>query len=327
MHKKPSFKNIIITLLTLLPIAYLTYQGMMDTPKTKKSNTQIHILATTSIIADLLKNLVQDIHNHEGKQACIIHTMMKIGTDPHDYTTTIQDGHHCDQADVIFVSGLNLEGTMGHILANLSKTKNVYIATDALASNMIRRDPHHSAGVDPHFWGDIHLVHLVVNYMTVILQQLDPTHALAYAQNAKNYKRKLDQLHQYIETTIRKLPEHKRIIITTHDFLGYLAQRYGLQVHALKQGFSTVSPILARSKDRLADEIIIKKRVKAIFAETSINDKPIQSLVQYCRLKGYHLRISHEPLHADSIGPLHTPAGSYLGMMKHNVDTIVQALL
>jgi len=316
----------VCTLLVIIPIATLIYSSVHTKKDSLKKVDQIHILATTSIVADLLKNIVQGAKNKKGNNAVVIHTLMKVGVDPHSYHATQDDTDRCNEADVIFVSGLNLEGTMGSIFKNLSEIKPVYIVTDVLKESQKRKDTRFSAGLDPHFWGDVRLVSLVVDYIIEILQKLDPYHAKLYTENGKKYQVELNRLYYYIEGKIKELSENRRIVITTHDFLGYFANAHGVNVQAL-QGFTTIREITLKRRKRLT-QTIVKRGVKVIFSEAGrVNDRGVKSLVESCRLAGHDLRISDKSLYSDSIGRLGTGAGSYIGMMKHNVNIIIKELL
>lgn len=325
MKKIILVKTLVCLILIIIPVGIVIYSGTKHAMVDEKKKDQLHILVTTSIIADVVKNIVQGAKNKNGKNTVVIHTLMKVGVDPHAYETTIQDANRCNEADVIFVNGLNLEGNMGYIFANLRQVKSVYVVTDVLKERKIRKDTRFSAGVDPHFWGDVRLMSLVVEYIVEILKEIDPYHAELYAKNGEKYQEALNDLYYYISKKIKQLPQDKRIVITTHDFLGYFADAHGVNVQAL-QGFTTAREItLKRRKDLV--QTIIKKKIKAIFSETGVSDRGVKSLLESCKIADYNLRISDRPLYADSIGPLGSPSGSYIGMMKHNVDTIIEELL
>ncbi|MEM7174012.1 MAG: zinc ABC transporter substrate-binding protein [Bacteroidota bacterium] len=322
MKKSSLLKKILWFGIMIFPIIILIHLSM-DKRQNEKNAGQIRILATTSIIADVLQHIVKGVKGVNGKQMVYIHTMINIGVDPHGYESTPKDAQACNEADVIFVSGLNLEGTMGEIFINFKKIKPVYVATNSLKKHQIRKDEAHSIGVDPHWWCNPKLMIQVVTDMVGILQKLDPAHAQAYAENGQKYIAGLQDLNSYIIKKLKAFPGKKLIIITNHDFLGYFADAYDkVEVRAL-QGFTTASDISLRRRESLTKDII-KNNVKVIFLEQGVNQRGLASLVESCKIKGHRLQISKDPLYGDSIGPLNTSAGTYIGMITHNVNVLTK---
>lgn len=278
-------------------------------------SSRFTIVATTSLLGDVVRNIVQD-------QATVI-TLMGPGVDPHAYQATQQDVGHLFHADIIFYNGLHLEGKMTDILHKLSHRRPVYAAGDAVVSDQRIVDPHFSVGVDPHIWFDIRLWQQVVMYLSDRLQVADPESADQYRENTEKYLKQLDKLHEETWQAVQQIPLENRVLITAHDAFGYFGRAYGVEVRGL-QGISTVSECGLKDVTDLVS-MIVERNIRAIFLETSVPEKPLQSVVEGCRKRGHNLNIGGH-LYSDALGQADTPEGSYYGMMRANVRTIVNAL-
>jgi len=119
------------------------------------------------------------------------------------------------------------------------------------------------------------------------------------------------------------IPESQRILITAHDAFGYFGRAYGLQVKGL-QGVSTASEFGLQDIRQLK-QIIVKNHIKAVFVESSVSPRFIEALVKGVEAEGHPLTIGGE-LYSDAMGLKNSTTGHYIGMVKHNVNTIVSAL-
>jgi manganese/zinc/iron transport system substrate-binding protein len=273
------------------------------------------VVATTSLIGDAVKNIVQD-------HATVI-TLMGPGVDPHAYKATQQDVKHLLNADIVFYNGMHLEGKMADILQKLSKKKPVYAAGEAITPTQQLVDPKFSIGVDPHIWFDVCLWKQVVQHISNQLQAADPEAAIRYQENTACYLQQLDELHQETLQTIQKIPSAHRVLITAHDAFEYFGRAYGMEVRGL-QGISTVSECGLKDVTDLV-RFIIRRNIKAIFLETSVPERPLQAVVEGCKKRGHQV-VAGGYLYSDALGQEGTPEGSYHGMVRANVQTIVNAL-
>jgi manganese/zinc/iron transport system substrate-binding protein len=120
------------------------------------------------------------------------------------------------------------------------------------------------------------------------------------------------------------VPATQRVLITAHDAFAYFGAAYGFQVRGL-QGISTVSEAGARDVSELA-AFIADRRIPAIFVESSVSPRTIEAVQAAVRARGFDVAIGGS-LYSDAMGSAGTPDGTYVGMVRHNVDTIVEALL
>ncbi|NDK55439.1 metal ABC transporter solute-binding protein, Zn/Mn family [Pontibacter fetidus] len=276
---------------------------------------KMYVVTTTGILADAVANIVGD--------AATVEAIMGSGVDPHLYKATQGDLQKLTDADLIVYNGLHLEGKMGEVLAKLSRFKSVVAAADGIPENMLRRSEQFQDSHDPHVWFDVSLWKKVVAHLANELQRKDPKNAKLYAQNATAYLQQLEQLHSYTKQAIASIPKQQRILITAHDAFGYFGDAYDIDVRGL-QGISTVSEFGLQDVSYLVN-FIVQHKVKAVFVESSVSPKAIEAVVVGSRKKGHEIKIGGT-LFSDALGEKGTPAGTYTGMVRQNVNSIVSAL-
>lgn len=272
----------------------------------------IKVVATTGMVGDLVREIGQD--------RVALTTLMETGVDPHLFKATHGDMRQLQQADVIFYNGLHLEGKMHSIFNKMSRMKPVYAVSEQIEkSDLIV----YGTVTDPHIWFDVRLWKQAAKSVLARLVQHDPAHQSFYQTNALAYQQQLSDLHQWVLAQIQQLPEKDRVLITAHDAFGYFGRAYGMEVRAL-QGISTVSEFGLRDIQQLK-QLIVERQIPAVFVESSVPKKFLQALVAGVSESGHELRIGGE-LYSDAMGLPSTPEGTYIGMVKHNVNTIVSAL-
>jgi manganese/zinc/iron transport system substrate-binding protein len=173
-------------------------------------------------------------------------------------------------------------------------------------------------------WFDVGLWMQAGRYVASTLCEVDPTHAETYRENWAGYERTLSELNEYVRDQAARLPPPQRVLITAHDAFNYFGRAYGLEVRGL-QGISTAAEAGARDVQELAT-FISERRIRAIFIESSVPKRNVEAVRSAVRAKGFEVRIGGE-LFSDAMGDPGTPDGTYVGMVRHNIDTIVGALL
>ncbi|MEM6525098.1 MAG: zinc ABC transporter substrate-binding protein [Bacteroidota bacterium] len=279
-----------------------------------ETNTKLSIVTTTGMIADAVKNIV-------GDSAEVI-ALMGSGVDPHLYKATQGDLEKLTDADIIIYNGLHLEGKMGEVLEKLSRVKSVIAIADGLEKTELRTTPEYTS-YDPHIWFDVKMWRKAIEYTAMELGKSRPSANHYFNRNLNDYSRKLDTLDSWIIKKITEIPEKKRVLITAHDAFGYFGEAYGLEVKGL-QGISTLSEYGLRDVADLVD-YIVEKEINAVFIETSVSEKAINAVVQGCKQKGFNISIGGS-LFSDAMGAENSLEGTYLGMVRSNVLTIVKAL-
>jgi manganese/zinc/iron transport system substrate-binding protein len=271
------------------------------------------ILTTTGMIADLARAIA-------GKHATVS-ALMGPGTDPHLYKAREKDMSELARADLILYNGLHLEGKLGEALERFGRRKPVRAVTDGIDKARLRFVV--EGNPDPHLWFDVALWAETVPGIVEALSEVLPSARDDFRANGETLIARLKALDSWVRTRIQEIPESSRILVTPHDAFGYFAKAYGLEVRAI-QGLSTEDEAGVRDVNSLVDSLT-RDGVRAVFVESTTSRKNIESLVEGCRARGHNLVIGGE-LYSDAMGAAGTPAGTYEGMVRHNVDTIVDAL-
>lgn len=301
-----------ISLLTVL--TFILFSNCTRTPSDPRPlhSRPIQIVTTVGMITDITRRIA-------GERA-VVTGLMDPGVDPHLFRASARDVSAMTHADIVFYGGLHLEGKMVDILEETTRIKTVAVSRD-IPHELLLDDG--SGQHDPHLWFDVTLWMYAVRTIRDSLIQLDPQHKSIYQANARAYLQELEELHRYVLKRSAELEPSQRVLITAHDAFGYFGRQYGFEVLGL-QGISTVSEARVSDYQSLAD-LIAQRRVKAVFIETSVPVKSIQALKEAVASRGYTVAIGGE-LFSDSMGDQGSPEDSYIGMVRHNIDTIIDAL-
>ncbi|WP_100402861.1 metal ABC transporter solute-binding protein, Zn/Mn family [Bacillus sp. FJAT-42315] len=281
----------------------------------KEEKDQLVVTTTIAQIADIVKNV--------GGEHVQVESLMGPGTDPHLYKATQGDIEKLSKADIIFYNGLHLEGKMNDIFEKMREQKPTYAVAENIPDEKLKADSQDKTVVDPHVWFDASLWKDAVEQVEAGLVKADPDHKEVYEKNADQYMAMLDELHAYGKEQMQTIPEESRVLVTAHDAFGYFGSAYGLEVLGL-QGLSTDSEYGLKDVQSLVD-ILVQKKIKAVFIESSISDRSINAVVEGAKKKGHTVEIGGE-LFSDAMGEEGTPEGTYEGMFKHNIDTVVSSL-
>ncbi len=277
----------------------------------RETDGKPHILATTGMIADMVQHIVGD--------SATVEALMNPGVDPHLYKASQGDLRKILDADYIVYNGLHLEGKLGNILEKQRRVKPVIAVGDGL-ERLIQVDAN---TYDPHIWFDVSLWRSATAHTTQRLAALDTASARYYHANAAAYLAELDTLDRWVRQQLERIPPPQRILITAHDAFSYFGRAYGVSVRGL-QGISTLSEFGLRDVSALVD-YIVQHRIPAVFVESSVSDRSLNAVLAGVRQHGHQLVIGGH-LFSDAMGAAGTPEGTYIGMIEHNVRTVVDAL-
>ena len=276
---------------------------------------KVNVVATTGMIADLARNI--------GKDSVTVAALMGPGVDPHLYKTSQSDLAQLQGADLILYNGLHLEGKMGEVLEKLERYKDIAPVAAGIAPTRLLQSSSYQGSYDPHIWFDVELWSSTVDVVLSKLISIDPESKPYYEANAAALHNELLDLHRWVKAQMAIIPEAQRVMVTAHDAFSYFGRAYGLEVRGL-QGISTLSEFGLKDRVDLIN-FIVDRKIKAVFVETSIAEKNIKAIVEGCEQKGHQVVIGGA-LFSDAMGTEGTTQGTYVGMVKSNVNTIVKAL-
>ena len=276
----------------------------------------IKVTATTSMVTDLVKSV--------GGERVEVQGLMGAGVDPHLYKASASDITKLQRAEVIFYNGLLLEGKLQDVFAKMARTKkHVYAVTESIDEKQLLEPESFGGHYDPHVWFDVTLWAQCVESVVKGLSEFDPKGRDYFEKRGKDTQAKMRELHEWALKKAAELPKEKRVLITSHDAFNYFGRAYGFKVVGL-QGISTVEEASLAAMTQLVD-FVKQQRVKALFVESSVSPVAIKRISQDAGVK-----VGGE-LFSDAMG---TPGqiengydlGTYEGMIKHNLSTIVGAL-
>jgi manganese/zinc/iron transport system substrate-binding protein len=308
----PAATRFIMTLL-FVSLLFLT----TACAQTTSSGTEGKLKVTTTIgmIADVVKQI--------GGTHVEVTGLMKSGVDPHLYKASQGDVKKLEQAQIIFYNGLHLEGKMVEIFEKMAADKPTVAVSRNIPEKQLRGWEGGEASHDPHIWFNVKHWISAAEVIRDELSRIDPGHAADYKNNATAYIKQLEELHQYATKQIASIPDNQRVLVTAHDAFGYFGDAYGIKVMGL-QGISTASEYGSKDVTDLR-EFLVNNKIKAVFVESSVPKKSIEAVIEGAKKQGHEVKIGGE-LFSDAMGKDGTTEGTYIGMVRHNVDTIVNAL-
>lgn len=289
----------------------------------QESNGVVADLAGRKIKAVCTIGMVADIVRVVGGERVEVEGLMGPGVDPHLYKASEGDVRKLSGADIIFYNGLNLEGKMADLFVRMSATRPTVAVTQGMDEKQLREPPEFAGHYDPHVWFDVTLWMSAVKQVEQTLAKLDPAHATDYAARGAAYLKELETLDAFVKKRVAEIPKERRVLVTAHDAFGYFGVRYDIEVVAL-QGISTATEAGVGDVKRLVD-LVVERRIKAIFVESSVPKRTIEAVVEAARSRGQEVKVGGE-LFSDALGNPGTEEGTYLGMIRHNLNTIVEAL-
>ncbi|MGK0605151.1 metal ABC transporter substrate-binding protein [uncultured Enterococcus sp.] len=306
------YKKIIF--IGFLGLLFLTGCGAKGgSSSASKESSQLNVVATNSIIADMVKEV--------GKGEVAIHSIVPVGTDPHEYEPLPEDIKKASEADVVFYNGLNLEtgnGWFDKLMETAKKKENEdYFAVSKDV------EPIHLSGnstqEDPHAWLDISNGILYVKQIQNVLSEKDPKNKETYKENAETYIKKLEALDASAKNEFADIPNEKKLLVTSEGAFKYFSKAYDLTAAYIWE-INTESQGTPEQMKQIVEKVRASK-VPSLFVETSVDKRSMERLS-----KEVDLPISSE-LFTDSLAKKGETGDSYYSMMKWNLEKIHDGLM
>lgn len=273
----------------------------------------LQVVTTNSILEDMVENIGQDKVD--------VYSIVKRGTDPHEYEPQPSDVEKTANADVIFHNGLNLETGGNGWFTKLVETSGKVFEKDAFAASQEIIPEYLTTNqkeVDPHAWLDLKNGMAYVKTITKILQEKDPQNATYYEKNAQVYLEKLANLHQEAQTKFLNIPEKQRLLVTSEGAFKYFSKAY-----KVTPAYIWEINTEAQGTPEQMQEILSKIRnseVRHLFVETSVSPKSMEKVAEETGLSIY------AKLFTDSLAQKGSTGDTYYTMMKWNLDKIYEGL-
>lgn len=271
------------------------------------------IVCSTTQAADLAREIVGD--------RCEVKCILGPGVNPHVYQPVPGDSRLVESADICVQNGLHLEGK--NWMASLARDNgNKPLVTCSDGVQPLDLEYEGEMIKDPHAWFDPRNASIYANNILREIVRQDPDGAASYTARAELYLQQLRILDAWIQKQISRVPAERRVLVTSHDAFNYFAARYGLKVRS-PVGWSTGSEIgggMTPERRRRVVSSIRTFAVPAIFVETSVNPKMIREIAGEAGV------VIGGELYSDAMGEAGSAGETYIGMMRENVITIVDAL-
>ncbi|MFH5811254.1 metal ABC transporter solute-binding protein, Zn/Mn family [Companilactobacillus sp. FL22-1] len=309
---KRFFITLVGVILMISGVYFFLYQRDNNS-KTVADNEKIHVVTTNSILEDIVHNV--------GKDRIKLYSIVKRGTDPHEYEPQPTDVSASADADVIFHNGLNLETGGNGWFTKLVKTSNKKFGREVFSASADVKAKHLTTNKDeedPHAWLDLANGIKYVKTITKVLQEKDPKNANYYQANADKYVTKLQKLHQEAESKYLQIPEGQRVLVTSEGAFKYFSEAYHVNPAYIWEINTEAQGTPDQMKAVLAK--INASDVKHLFVESSVSPKSMDKVAKESGLDIY------SKIFTDSLAKKGTNGDTYYSMMKWNIDKIYNGL-
>lgn len=302
-------------ILLIALIALLLLAGCGGSSAHKPQGGKLRITTTVGMVTDIVARVAGD--------EAVVTGLMGPGVDPHLYKASYRDVTKLDRADIVFYSGLHLEGKMTGVLEKMGRFKPVIAVAEAIPESLRMAKAGERSHTDPHVWMDPSLWKHILVPITDELCRMRPEKASLFRARADSLATQFDSLAAWAQRELATIPKERRVLVTAHDAFNYFGKAFDVEVRGL-QGISTATDFGLADVQNLAS-LITERKIKAVFVESSVPQKPLQAVIEGCRARGQNVLIGGL-LYSDAMGASGTDDGTYFGMIRHNVNTIVSAL-
>lgn len=300
---------------TGLALALLALTLVACTSTKESTSKKLKVVATSSIIADITKNIAGDKID--------LHSIVPVGKDPHEYEVLPEDLKKSSQADVIFYNGLNLEtggsAWFSKLMKNANKTENKdYFAVSEGVTPIYLEGKNQAGKEDPHAWLNLENGMIYAKNIAKQLSKKDPDNKATYQKNLKAYLKKLSQLDASAKHRFDNIPSEQKLIVTSEGCFKYFSKAYNVPSAYIWE-INTEEEGTPEQIKRLVTQLQGSK-VKALFVESSVDSRPMKSISKETGIPIY------AKIFTDSIAKSGKTGDSYYSMMKYNLDTIAKGL-
>lgn len=312
-----SMKKLLVAALVVLGIAGCATgkENSSQTTSATAESKKLQVVTTNSIIYDMTKNIAGDLVN--------LHSIVPVGQDPHEYEALPEDVQKVEKADLIFYNGINLENSEDAWFTKMVKNakkeanKDYFAVSDGV--QVIYLEGENEAGKeDPHAWLNIENGIIYAKNIAKQLIAKDPKNKETYEKNLAAYVEKLEALDKDAKARIAKIPEEKRLIVTSEGCFKYFSKAYNIpsayiwEINTEEEGTPEQITKLVRQ--------LRASKVPSLFVESSVDDRPMKTVSQETGLPIY------STIFTDSIAEAGKDGDSYYSMMKWNLDKIIEGL-
>ncbi|TVP47090.1 MAG: manganese transporter [Gemmatimonadales bacterium] len=300
--------------LILLFILFSWGCGGGDRPE-RVEGEPLRVVSTIGMITDLVERIGGDRVSVQG--------LMGPGVDPHLYRAGAGDLRALTSADLVLYNGLFLEAALGEVLEEMGDRVPTRAVTADIPRDRLLAPQEFEGSFDPHVWSDVSLWRIAAGTILNALLDVDPEGEAHYRERHTALDAEMEELDAWVREEVARIPADLRVLVTAHDAFNYFGRAYDVEVRGL-QGLSTVTEAGAADVQELA-AFLLEREIPALFVESSIPTRTVEAVRRAVLARGGSVEIGGT-LYSDAMGSAGTPEGTYAGMVRHNVTTIVGAL-
>ena len=268
----------------------------------------IEAVASFTVLADMVQNVGGD-HVH-------VTSLIGPNGDPHAYEPTPNDAQALKRANLVFVSGLHLEGWLDRLIKASGYQGQPVVLSNGIKTRSMEEDGKRIT--DPHAWNSAANGVVYVRNIISALQKADPANASDYQAKGDQYIQQLEQLDAYARAQVQAIPSDKRKVLTSHDAFGYFGDAYGVTFLS-PLGFSTETEASASDVAKLIKQIK-QEHVSTYFFENSSDPRLVKQIADASGAQ------PGGELYVESLSPADGPAPTYAQMFRYNVDKLTAAM-
>ena len=269
---------------------------------------ELNVVASFSVLGDMVSQV--------GGKYVHVTDLVPANGDPHEFEPSPKDSKTLSQADIVFVSGLGLEGWLDRLVKASGYKGEVIIASNGIKTLKVEEDG--KTITDPHAWNSMKNGIIYTHNIINALVKADPEHAEDYQKQGHKYIQKLQQLDSYAIETFSSIPQEKRKVLTSHDAFGYFAEAYGVRFLS-PVGYSTESEASSKTVAKLIKQIK-EEHVKLYFIENQTDPRLVKQIAEASGAQ------PGGELYPEALTDRNGPAFSYTAAFKHNVETIASGM-
>ncbi len=291
-----------------------------------EQNGKIKVLSTTAMIDDLVGQIGRERIDHIA--------LITGEIDPHSYELVKGDDEKLKLASLIFYNGLGLEHG-----ASLRYQIEHHGKAIGLGDRLLEKEPelilYAGREIDPHIWMDVSLWSRMIEPIVEVLSEADPDGKEFYQINGDVLRKKMLEEHRNIYTDLQKIPAAKRLLVTSHDAFNYFTRAYLSAPDEITQqqwqkrceapeGLAPDGQLSATDIQEIIHHLI-QYRILVVFPESNVSRDSLKKIIHACRKKGLDVKIADQPLYGDAMGPKDSDAATYLQMVRHDADVLIEA--
>lgn len=288
-----------------LPLS-LAIGAMLISPLTLAKT--VDAVASFTVLADIVKQV--------GGDHVMVKSLVGPDGDPHTFEPTPQDSQALAQADVVFVSGLGMEGWMDRLISASGYKGTLVVASNGVNTRKMEEDG--KTITDPHAWNSMHNgVIYATNVMNALIKA-DPDDAADIRHSGERYIQQLQKLDSWAKSEFAGVAQSKRKVLTSHDAFGYFGQRYGVTFLA-PVGFSTEAEASASDVAAIIKQLRAE-HITTYFMENQTDPRLVKQIAS---------ETGAQPggeLYPEALSAASGPAPTYEAAFKHNVETLLHSM-